>query len=374
MASCTWSEGWSTSRAPTNVVEPRLVLYYNCTGTSRIFDAFPPQPPRALPTPTILPLSSRMPPAKKTIAKKVPAKKAPAPAKKAPAKKSPATGKQKMPRRPSNMDDDEAVERYKERLDALEAEEKKAAALAANAGKDRDTIVAEVASAIKTVVQNVADGHCPQPIGKAYVYVQQPSHLEKRHCVSVVLNPALHGPNGFEYDTPDARLLNDICGDFDSEIDLLGPLFGKGRTMEAAVPGLVAGCVKEGRATPADTARLTKKWSAWWKGVPWSAAQLSGSNRPSLGSWIGYPWDVQYVMEKESQGCGVTAGLSAAAANHLSIDFELGPPASFVPASVVPCFVPVWSKGGSVPSDCEAVLRTAMAKTEAVIAASKGKA
>ena len=276
------------------------------------------------------------------------------------------------------MDDDEAVERYKERLDALEAEERKTAVLAANDGKDRDTMIAEVAGAIKTVVQNVADGHCPQPIGKAYVYVQQPSHLERRHCVTVLLNPDFHSPDGFELDTPDARLLYDICGHYDSEIDLLGPLFGKGRSMEEAVPGLVAGCVKEGRAKPTDTARLTKKWTAWWRGVPWSAAQLSGSNRPSLASWIGYPWDVQYVMEKESQGCGVTAGLSRAAANHLSIDFQLGPPASLVPESVVPCFVPIWSKGESVPSDCKAVLRTAMAKTEAVIAASdkakKGKA
>lgn len=286
---------------------------------------------------------------------------------------SASTGKQKMPRRPANMDDDEAVERYKDRLNALEAEERKQAALAANAGKDRESIIAETASAIKTVVQNVADGHCPQPIGQAYVYVQQPSHLEKRHCVTVLLNPDFHGPDGFQYDTPDAKLLYDICGHFDAEIDLLGPLFGKGRTMEEAVPGLVAACVKAGRAKPTDTARLTKKWSAWWKGVPWSATQLSGSNRPSLGSWIGYPWDVQYVMEKESQGCGVTAGLSRAAANHLCINFELAPPDHLVPKSVVPCFVPIWSKGGSVPSDCEAVLRTAMAKTEAVIAASKAK-
>ena len=154
---------------------------------------------------------------------------------------SASTGKQKMPRRPSNMDDDEAVERYKERLDALEAEERKAAVLAANDGKDRDTMIAEVAGAIKTVVQNVADGHCPQPIGKAYVYVQQPSHLERRHCVTVLLNPDFHSPDGFELHTPDARLLYDICGHYDSEIDLLGPLFGKGRSMEERGSGARAG-------------------------------------------------------------------------------------------------------------------------------------
>ena len=47
------------------------------------------------------------------------------------------------------MDDDEAVERYKDRLNALEAEERKQAALAANAGKDCESIIAETASAIK---------------------------------------------------------------------------------------------------------------------------------------------------------------------------------------------------------------------------------
>lgn len=280
-----------------------------------------------------------------------------------------AAGKRKAPRPPSNMCDDEAVESYKDKLAAHEREEERAQVMAAVGGQDRDTLLAAHIRTVERVVANLVAGDCPQQdmIGNAKVLVRTPQQLADRHAVVVVL-----GPCRGEYETADAELLKSVCEDWGSDKEyLLGPLFGRGKTMDTVVPALVEAVIRHGYAARADASRLTRRWAAWFGGVPWSKARLSATNRPSLGSWVGYPWDVGFIMEENK--CGLRAGLDKTEATRVAIDFDLTPIEAQVPPEQAGMWVAVWTKEGGA-KDVGAALRQSLAAVEALTAgAAKGK-
>ena len=127
--------------------------------------------------------------------------------------------------------------------------------------------------------------------------------------------------------------------------------------MEAVVPELVAGAIAHGYAEAADAARLTRRWSAWWKGVPWTDAQMGPANNPCLGEWIGLPWSATYVTQHEARLCGLGHGLSRPEAlsvsvvlweaNQLDDLLTLG-----WSQEAVECFEPLWmsSSGAAILS------------------------
>ena len=65
---------------------------------------------------------------------------------------------------------------------------------------------------------------------------------------------------------------------------MIGP-----RTKTVPLPWQVAAGVAEGLVPAAEAARLGKLYQAWMKGVGWGKCQMTATNRPSLGSWNGWP-------------------------------------------------------------------------------------
>lgn len=293
----------------------------------------------------------------------------PTPASKAAGKQTQVAGKRKAPRPPANMDDDEAVESYKDKLASLERDEERARVVAAGVGQDNETLLVGHIRTVEQVVANIVAGDCPQDmVGKAHVLVRTPQELAGRHAVVVLL-----GACPGEYETADAELLKSVCQDWGSEREyLLGPLFGRGKTMDTIVPALVEAVIRKGYAARSDEPRLARRWAAWFSGVPWSKARLSATNRPSLGSWTGYPWDVGFIMEENS--CGLRAGLNKTEATRVAIDFDLTPIELQAPSAMLKagCWVPVWTKEGGA-QDVAAALHKSLAAVESLSTASQGK-
>merc|ERR1712166_1339227 len=78
-------------------------------------------------------------------------------------------------------------------------------------------------------------------------------------------------------------------------------------------------------------------YSQWMEGVPWSKCHMSGSNRPSLGSWRGWPWDAECVMNRAFKKGLIGTNVEAVC--------EMGrAPVDLVPATHLSMFQLVWDK------------------------------
>lgn len=102
----------------------------------------------------------------------------------------------------------------------------------------------------------------------------------------------------------------------------------------------------------ADADRLTKLYTAWFDGIPWSKCKISASNRPSLGSWCGWPWDSYNI-----KNCGLGAGLPWKTFEVVS---EGCGPEDLVGDEMLPLFQVVWTKEGGMV-DINAACDAAMA-------------
>lgn len=98
--------------------------------------------------------------------------------------------------------------------------------------------------------------------------------------------------------------------------DVLSQLMCTRKDFVAAVPDLVADAMRRDKISSASEAkRLTELWSTWMAGVGWAKCKMSMTNRPSLGSWKGFPWEEESVMTR----C-LYRGLPAAAIKALATD------------------------------------------------------
>mmetsp|Transcript_19379 Transcript_19379/g.57605 ORF Transcript_19379/g.57605 Transcript_19379/m.57605 type:complete len:350 (+) Transcript_19379:93-1142(+) len=258
------------------------------------------------------------------------------------------------PRLPQNCDDDEAVERYLERLGRYEFAKLNEQTEAFNAGKSEDALIEQLAGAVEAVRRNLAAGDCVRKVASAAVVIPDPARLHGAAAVIVLLFPDF-AARGDPY-APDARLLasvgDDICGD----VDLIGafrPDFGAAYAtpMDACVPQLVDAVVKEGLARPGDAPRLARRWAAYLGGVPWSKAELTAINRPSLASWAGFPWEESYICEH--RGCGLLGALTPEEEAAVRVELQWSRGLSDIGGSPTfqAQFVPLWSAPDARPPE-----------------------
>ena len=80
--------------------------------------------------------------------------------------------------------------------------------------------------------------------------------------------------------------------------------------IDAAIDLVAAECLgvpaAEAWIAAEDTDRLKRKFRAWLAGVTWGKTYLSPTNRPSLASWDGHPWDADHIMSHSD--CGLLGG------------------------------------------------------------------
>lgn len=275
--------------------------------------------------------------------------------------------KRKAPRLPANCDDDEAVERYLARVTTYEEAVLDDALRVHNDGVDDATVAAELRGVVEKIVRNLAAGDCVRKIASAAVFVVDPSKLRGARAVGVLLfqdaSPRARG----NPESADARLLAAIGDEICGEADLIGQFHGSGPAMDACVPALVAATIGEGLATADDRGRLERRWAAWLRGVPWAKATMTAVNRPSLASWVGFPWEGSHVCEHQS--CGLLAGVEAheAAAVRTHLQWEKSRDEIAVPDEVKATIIPLWSAGETpTPADVRASFDRALRAARAL--------
>ena len=229
----------------------------------------------------------------------------------------------------------------------------------ARASKSEAEVADFVAGALETVQGNLEAGDCVLKVASAALLVREPDDLGGVGGAIVVVFPDF-SQRGAPY-SDDARLLGSVGDAICGEVDLVAPLRGVGDTMDVAAPFLVDAVLARGRCDLADRARLVRRWTAWLRGVPWDKSRLSWMHRPSLGSWVGFPWEPAYVCEH--RGCGLLGKLGDLEAAALEITVEYARDAKSLrwPQHVRDCLVPLWAKDGGATPDARAALARAKA-------------
>ena len=300
--------------------------------------------------------------AAKGKAKKQPAEKATAP-KKAIAKKAkkaaPAPAPAAAPRpklvkvpRISNGDDDEQVEAHKA-AKATNASRIAAAAEGARLGAAAPgTAHAEVVAGLATVVRHLSAGASPLEHSQAFVTCRaDPAKgMVEMGSVAVLVNKTKHAP------TPDGQLLQSLLGDdIFGASDLLGAFIGRPGGLAKNMSAIVQAGVSEGVIPEAEAGRLTTLFGGWMKGVSWGKCQLSHTNRPSLGSWQGWPWDAADPLAQRA----LSVGLKGKA---LEVICEWSTPQQIFGEGnpMVDLFIPVWSQEKGAITDPAVAIEAAV--------------
>lgn len=270
-------------------------------------------------------------------------------------KPAPAAAKPKLVKVPriTNGDDDEQVEAHKtaKATNALRIE---AAAEAARLGAAAPgTAHAEVVAALATVVGHLVAGSSPLEHSQAFVTcrLDPAKGMIEKGSVAVLVNKSAHTP------TPDGQLLQDLLGDeIFGASELLGGFIGRPGGLAKNMPAIVQAGVSEGVIPKADAARLTTLFGGWMKGVTWGKCQLTHTNRPSLGSWQGWPWDAGDPLAQRA----LSVGLKGKA---VQVICEWSTPEQIYGGSgdpMVGLFIPVWSREKGALAEPAAAVQAAV--------------
>eukprot|EP01006_Ploeotia_vitrea_P003648 TRINITY_DN112993_c0_g1_i1.p1 TRINITY_DN112993_c0_g1~~TRINITY_DN112993_c0_g1_i1.p1 ORF type:complete len:286 (-),score=37.61 TRINITY_DN112993_c0_g1_i1:110-850(-) len=210
----------------------------------------------------------------------------------------------------------------------------------------------EIKKNVQSVVTAIQGGYSPMKLSKAYVLFGLPD-LKKKGAVSVmVVRDGYHT-------TPDYDLFQQVM----YADGLIGAAPGdwvykysaKFKTVDKAIPSIVADAVADGTVKKAESARLVEKWSCWMKGVSWRNCIMHATHRPSLGSWEGWPWDFNLVLPRALR--------HFRAANVQVV--ETGPPEEEFVESFVKSHVHlIWSAEGGVVKDLVGTVQTAYEANE----------
>ena len=203
--------------------------------------------------------------------------------------------------------------------------------------------------AVETVAANMAKGDCPSTITAAFLYVGD-ENVNTKGSVRILVNST--AGQGALSSTADADILEKLC-------DPLGCDFLEGcktgLTVAEGVPALLKKGVAAGLVTSTDVPRLTRLYKSWFSGVKWSKTQLSATNRPSLGSWRGWPWEWSSILERN---CGLFDGVSKLTV--LECQHEHSPPEGLVPPGMAHLFKPIYRSDTGVLPDVRGVVRVAI--------------
>ena len=252
----------------------------------------------------------------------------------------------------TNPDDDEQVEARKEAL-AVNAARREAAAEADRLGAaGADAAYAEVAANVETVLRNLED-EPPLKLKAAYVTcMDNPSKGLSKGAIVVLVNKDGHT------ETPDGKKLAELCGDeLFGASDLLGNFIGRAGGLSKAMPDIVQAGVREGIVPAADAARLSKKFAGWMKGVGWGKCQLSHTNRPSLGSWNGWPWEATNELTSRALSVGLKGKVL-----DVVVEGAYCTPQQIYVGDKHQLFVPIWTSSGGKLLGGEAAITKAIAE------------
>ena len=272
-----------------------------------------------------------------------------------------------------NPDDDDEVETFKENELNRAAKRAHKKYEREHAGMSEEAMLQMLEKAVGTVMRNIDEGDCPELVGSVDLFVDaDPDGLRSPGAVQIILGPAEDSPSRLTWD---ARLLAGISDESmwmtDPDVPKLPPLlrtvtcgmqlgsspgmgygaptpeavFGR-KGMDAAVVSLVNHCIQHRIVHPNDAPRLIRKWTTWWQGVPWRAAQLTYDNRPSLASRVGFPWESSYQMETPDRLCGLRRGLDATEIQALNVFQRYPHELADVTAAERACFVRLKSAQG----------------------------
>ena len=208
-----------------------------------------------------------------------------------------------------NPDDDDEVEQYKQQMAKLAAARKVEAHKKYFAALSDIARIDLLAGDVHRIVTDINAGYSPFILNEVALFVLDPELL----CPGgVVLVGFRDGHNV----TEEAILLNKACSDPNgipmSMSDELGALMSTFHTPSLAVPALVDSSPATKDLPPERKAHLVKFWSHWFSGEKdWSRFHMSGSHRPSLGSWTGMPWEPMYYC-KTAMRRGIGDGVQTA--------------------------------------------------------------
>lgn len=276
----------------------------------------------------------------------------------------PAAKRLARPRMPSDPDADLKIDEYNRRLAEYEVQQEDRAfhkvnpsgPAAVSAAFDfpvaSATQLAGAKACARQIAENAAAGHCPMAdVAKLYIFFSSEVNLNKRGILRVFAEQ--RGPYT---ESADFKLFSDLTGgEYDLDDNLLMQFARGAKNPAAAVAPMISQAVQDGLVRSADKARLQTKYASWLAGIPWRKCVMSASNRPSLGSWNGWPWDSFNIMDRD---CGLKHAVKW---KTIEIQAERQPPSALVPPDYVPSFQLIWSAEdgiADVDAACEASFAT----------------
>lgn len=191
-----------------------------------------------------------------------------------------------------NADDDDEVEQYLAEQAEAKAKRGEAAHLKLTAGMSAEAKLKAATNGVEKILGEIAAGYSPLRISAVSLFVLDPDDLASPGSVVVL---------GFVDEmkrTEDAVLFDDACGsEMGCMSDDLSALYEKFKTPSLAMPTLV-NTSPATRGLPAERReQLAAKWAHWFGcEKDWRHCTMSSTHRPSLGSWVGWPWELFYYL------------------------------------------------------------------------------
>lgn len=250
-----------------------------------------------------------------------------------------------MPPLPENLDEDDVVEDYLDKVADVKERIAERAETERNRGKSEEQLLEEVQNSVAQVIRNIETGDSPFLLSHVYLLAYNPGFekqsLGKKGALEIIVRrDAGANDNPFE-ESAESKLFTALCGDDEDDTRMsesLAKLKDLFKNPEAAVPALVDEAVQDGLLLSSDALRLKDLFGVWMQGVTWEDCRTSAINRPSLGSWRGMPWDSDNVMTR-----ALTRGIFGRLNIDITVlDFVL--PTDRAPPSMAHLFHLIWSK------------------------------
>ena len=214
--------------------------------------------------------------------------------------------------------------------------------------------LAQATACVRQIANNAAAGHCPlTSLSKLYVFFDKEFGLKQKGSLRIF---AQRGPH---VESADFKIFAKLTGGedgssfLDDENRLIDHMHSV-KTPAAAVAPMLEQAVRDGLVKAGDKSRLQTLFSSWMAGTSWSKCVMSASNRPSLGSWNGWPWDSFNIL---SRGCGLKHAVKW---RNIEVQPEWKPPEELVPPDYVPRFKLIWSAESGV-ADVDAACKASFA-------------
>ena len=191
---------------------------------------------------------------------------------------------------PKNMDDDEEVEIYVAALAKVEDDKENSKEIARNKSLTSDVLTNKILEKVDRIATNIANGDSVNSsITEAYLFINS-SNLNGKNAVRVLVS-------GLLTESVDYNIFASlICDDFGAS-DLLKSMMNKYPDFKASIPEIVENGITRGVISVDDKTKFVQLFSTWAAGIKWNKCKMTETNRPSLGSWNGWPWEAYNLNE-----------------------------------------------------------------------------